>query len=112
MPHSGVDRGDAISLYVAVMSFRRQKVLILSSLCLLLISAGWADTVKFRRGGSIEGVITEETDKKIVLKIGLASMTIPKSQIAVIVRSDAEERKKLQDEAREKHFLHSSHVPD
>ena len=87
------------------------QVMVVGVLVFVSASPSVADTIIFKNGRSMEGVITEETSSKIVLDLGVGSTTIARSRIRQIKRSSVDNNDEVRDQWRKKNFLHAKHVP-
>ena len=70
----------------------------------------FSDVVVMRNGNKLDGVIIEETTNRIVLSVGVGSVTLKRSQIASIQRA-GDGAKKMEDEWARKYFAHEKYVP-
>lgn len=93
-----------------IFRFRNIFCPILLFACLSHPSA--ADQIYLKNGRTLNGLIKEETKTHVVLDIGVGSMTIARSRIDLIKRSDTEGKDRIRDEWRKKYFLHKKHVPE
>jgi len=87
--------------------FRRILVVLLFLLPLLPAPA---DIVVMRNGRQLEGLITEETTNRIVLSVGVGSVTLKRSQVSEIRRSAGSQRA-VEEEWARKYFAHPNYVP-
>ena len=71
---------------------------------------GSADTVIMRNGNKLDGVVIEETTNRVVLSVGVGSVTLKRSQIASIHRA-TDGAKTIEDEWARKYFAHEKYVP-
>lgn len=68
-------------------------------LCLLLsLKVSYADIVYFKKGGSIEGVVTEE-DGTITIDVGYGSITVSKNDVERIEKASEERQRWLKDKS-------------
>jgi clan AA aspartic protease (TIGR02281 family) len=67
-----------------------------------------ADTITMTNGNTMDGIILKETPTQVTLGVGVGSVTINRSQIATIQKTDAQSVK----DAWQKHyFAHEQYVP-
>ncbi|MBL7071813.1 MAG: TIGR02281 family clan AA aspartic protease [Candidatus Omnitrophica bacterium] len=66
------------------------KKIIITLILISLCGAACADIVHFKDGGSVQGVISEETEEKIVIDIGFGTMTVKPEEIDYIEESSPE----------------------
>ena len=57
-----------------------------------------ADVIHFKNGGKIEGIISEETDRYVVVDIGIGSMTIWLDEIERIEKATPEDIERIKKE--------------
>jgi len=69
------------------------------------------DLIVFENGRELEGVIRKETETHITVDLGVGAMTVDRTRIKSIERSDSVENSRLQMSWQEKYFLHRKHVP-
>ena len=83
----------------------------------LLLALVWpmasacGDTLHLQNGNTLEGIVTQETQGKVVLDLGTGSMTFPLGSITAIERASVEENKRLREEWKQKYFLHRQYTP-
>ncbi len=70
-----------------------------------------ADRVFLKNGQYLDGLITKETDKHIVLSFGTGSMTIKRHKIKSIERSSSNDADEMRDDWKKDNFLHETYVP-
>jgi clan AA aspartic protease (TIGR02281 family) len=70
-----------------------------------------ADTITMKNGNSLDGIIQKETPTQITLGVGVGVVTINKSQIATIKKSDAQGESQIQDAWQQHYFAHDQYVP-
>ena len=82
-------------------------------LLVLLLSSSFAaaDTITMKNGNSMDGIILKETPTQVTLSLGVGSVTINKSQIATIRKSDAQGESHIQDDWQQRYFAHEKYVP-
>lgn len=80
---------------------------------LLLATAGAvrADTIRLRNGNRIEGIVTQETDTKVVLDLGTGRTTLSRGTIAAVEHASAEDNDRLRAGWKQKYFLNQKYVP-
>ena len=64
-----------------------------------------------KNGNSMDGIIQKETPTQITLGLGVGTVTINKSQIATIRKSDAQGESQIQDVWQQHYFAHEKYVP-
>jgi clan AA aspartic protease (TIGR02281 family) len=84
--------------------------------CLLIflfvvIGVCYADRVEVSNGGSFDGIITESTDKYVVLDLGTGSMKLDRRYISSVEYSGAMERDLIRKKWQQKYFLNKKFVP-
>ena len=82
--------------------------LVMTFLCSSFVAA---DTITLKNGRSIDGIIQKETPTQITLSLGPGAVTINKSQVASIRKSDAEGESQIRDDWRRYYFAHEKYVP-
>lgn len=82
-------------------------------LLLFLLSSLFADadTITMKNGNSMDGIILKETPAEVTLSVGVGSVTIKRSQIATIRKSDAQGESQLKDAWQQHYFAHEKYVP-
>ncbi len=78
----------------------------------LLAICARADTIRLKNGNVIEGIIEKETPNEIVLGVGVGSVTLARSRIASIERSDRQGRESIRSEWRRQYYAHERFLPD
>jgi len=82
--------------------------------CLLLmvstlaLTAG-ADWVRLKNGRTLEGVIEDDRPEAVTLRMGVATVTLKRSQIAELGRSQSDAA--LEEDWRQKYLFHARYVP-
>ena len=71
-----------------------------------------ADVIHLKNGRSIEGVVQEEGDQRVVVQVGVGEVRLRKSQILRIERADGEGADRLQQSWQRKYFAHENYVPE
>ncbi len=71
-----------------------------------------ADIVHLDNNRSVEGVIEEETDRHIVIRVGGGRIRFERSRVVAIERGEPEGHEQKLRDWREQHFLKPSFVPD
>lgn len=78
-------------------------------LALLLFSPlAPADTITMKNGNSMDGIILKETPTEVTLGVGVGSVTIKRSQITAIRKTDAQG---VKDAWQQHYFAHEKYVP-
>jgi clan AA aspartic protease (TIGR02281 family) len=79
-------------------------------LLVLLLSSPFAaaDTITMKNGNTMDGIILNETPTQVTLSLGVGSVTISRSQIAMIQKTDAQD---VEDMWRRHYFAHEKYVP-
>lgn len=90
--------------------------LLLCSFAVTVLAAGYgsplhADTILLKNGRSMEGIITKETGTTIVLDVGVGAVTLKKSQIKSIAKSDAAAKSKIEEDWKKHFFTHGKYAP-
>ena len=80
-------------------------------LILLLPSLAEADTIVMKNGNTMDGIILKETPTEITLSLGVGTVTLRRSQIASIRKSDAQGASELKDDWQQHYFAHEKYVP-
>ncbi len=86
--------------------------LLLAMLWLVLLPPLRADIVHLDNARSIEGVIEEETDRHIVIRVGGGRIRFERSRVVSIERGAPEHHEQKLRDWQEEHFLKPSFVPD
>ena len=71
-----------------------------------------ADTITMKNGNSMDGIILKETPTQVTLGLGVGSVTINRSQIATIQKSDAQAESQIKDDWQQHYFAHAKYVPE
>jgi len=82
--------------------------MLLSLIVVNLLSA-YADTIVFHTGQTMDGVVEEENETRVVLNVGVGTVTIPKGKIERIIYKD--DQSALRDEWARHYFSHKRYVP-
>ena len=69
------------------------------------------DTILLKNGRTMDGIITKETDTAIVLDVGVGGVTLKKSQIKSITKSDAAAKAKIAEDWKKHFFAHGKYAP-
>ena len=82
-------------------------------LLVLLLSSSFAaaDTITMKNGNSMDGIILKETPTQVTLGLGVGSVTIKRSQIATIRKTDAQGESQIKDDWQQHYFAHEKYVP-
>ena len=70
-----------------------------------------ADVIILKNDNKIKGIIEKEDAEKVIVEIGVGSMTIPRKQILKVVYDSEETKNVLRKEWAEKYFLNEKYVP-
>lgn len=70
-----------------------------------------ADTITMKNGNTMDGIILKETPTEVTLGLGVGSVTIKRSQITAIRKSDAQGESQLKDAWQQHYFAHEKYVP-
>jgi len=70
-----------------------------------------ADVIRLTNGRSVEGLIAGERETEVVVDLGVGTMTIRRSRIESIERSDDAGARAIRDAWKKKYYLHRKHVP-
>lgn len=71
-----------------------------------------ADRIVLKNGRTMDGVIDSENADRIVLNLGVGSMTIKRPQIARVERSTEQESDSIRKDWADQYFLHEKYVPE
>ncbi len=86
-------------------------MLIITTLVTCIAHHTYADTLHLTNGRTMEGIIEQETDQKIVLNVGFGTVTLKKYEIARIERDSQKEKSRRKEEWSYTYFLRPEHVP-
>jgi len=72
----------------------------------------FSDIVRLRNGRTMEGIVAKETGDKIVLDVGVGTVTISQNEIENIERNPGSGTKVLKQKWRSKYYAHSEFAPE
>ena len=78
---------------------------------LLLPALVAADTILMKNGNSMDGIILKETPAEVTINVGVGSITLKRSQIASIRKSDAKGESQIKDSWQQHYFAHEKYTP-
>jgi clan AA aspartic protease (TIGR02281 family) len=78
----------------------------------LLALGAAGDVIHLKNGRSIEGVVQEENDQRIVVQVGVGEVRLRRSQVSRIERAAGEDAERLQQSWQRKYFAHENYVPE
>ena len=84
------------------------------TLALVIILCGYAasDVIYFKDGGRITGIVTEEADGRVVIDIGIGTMTVGKDEIDYIKEATPEDLERLRREKLNHEIERGEWAPD
>lgn len=71
----------------------------------------WGDVVYLKNGRTLEGVVTENNAERVVVNVGLGSMTLSPASVDRVEKDTAGQRRELEGAWEEKFFIHPQYVP-
>ncbi len=71
-----------------------------------------ADTIRMKNGNSMDGIVLKETPTEVTINVGVGSITLKRSQIASIQKSDAEGESQIRDKWQQHYFSHEKYTPE
>ena len=86
-------------------------IIVTVTLIAIMISPVWADTLYLKNGHQIEGVIQEEKSDQIIFDVGFGTVTLQKTEILKIERSEVREKEVIVQQQRTEYFETGRWVP-
>ena len=83
----------------------------LTTVASALATAVRADSVRLRNGNTLQGIVTEDSGRQVVLDLGIASSTFSRNTVVSVERASEEENERLRVAWKRKYFLHRQYVP-
>lgn len=91
--------------------YRRSLGAVAAILLLIPRTPAISDVVTLRNGRTLDGIIEKETSAEVILNVGVGAVTLKRSQIAAIERSDTAQKEKIEKDWQAKYFTHERYTP-